>query len=321
MVRSLTVAAALAVGMSVGYDPLAVMTPHVPRTLDVTVADRHRSRDLPILVYLPTGTTAAPVILFSHGLGGSRHGSKYLGEHWARRGYVAVFLQHPGSDDGVWRDRPIAGRMAAMRGAASAANFLLRVKDVPAVLDRLEQWNRQEGHALKGRMDLGRVGMSGHSFGAVTTQAVSGQAFGGLGPLYTDRRIKAAIAFSPSSPRGRPAGQTFGKVAIPWMLMTGTRDTAVIGDATVESRLAVFPALPSGDKYELVLHDAEHSAFADRALPGDRIARNPNHHRAILALSTAFWDAYLGEKPDARRWLQSALARTVLETSDGWQVK
>jgi predicted dienelactone hydrolase len=321
MVRSLTVAAALAVGMSVGYDPLAVMTPHVPRTLDVTVADRHRSRDLPILVYLPTGTTAAPVILFSHGLGGSRHGSKYLGEHWARRGYVAVFLQHPGSDDGVWRDRPIAGRMAAMRGAASAANFLLRVKDVPAVLDRLEQWNRQEGHALKGRMDLGRVGMSGHSFGAVTTQAVSGQAFGGLGPLYTDRRIKAAIAFSPSSPRGRPAGQTFGKVAIPWMLMTGTRDTAVIGDATVESRLAVFPALPSGDKYELVLHDAEHSAFADRALPGYRIARNPNHPRAILALSTAFWDAYLGEKPDARRWLQSALARTVLDTSDGWQVK
>jgi hypothetical protein len=105
------------------------------------------------------------------------------------------------------------------------------------------------------------------------------------------------------------------------MLMTGTRDTAVIGDATVESRLAVFPALPSGDKYELVLHDAEHSAFADRALPGDRIARNPNHHRAILALSTAFWDAYLGEKPDARRWLQSALARTVLETKDRWRVK
>jgi hypothetical protein len=33
--------------------------------------------------------------------------------------------------------------------------------------------------------------------------------------------------------------------------------------------------------------------FTERPLPGDREQRNPNHHRAILALRTAFWDAYL----------------------------
>jgi hypothetical protein len=41
----------------------------------------------------------------------------------------------------------------------------------------------------------------------------------------------------------------------------------------------------------LVLHNAEHSVFTDRPLPGEREPRNPNHHRVILALSTAFWDA------------------------------
>ncbi len=303
------------------YHPLEVAGTEPVRTLDLTVRDDRRKRDLPVLVYLPEAASSAPVVLFSHGLGGTRHGSKYLGEHWARRGYVAVFLQHPGSDDSVWQGEPIAKRMSAMHSAASSANFLLRVKDVPVVLDRLEAWNRQDGHPLKGRLNMSRVGMSGHSFGAVTTQAVSGQTFGALGAIYTDKRIRAAIAFSPSSPRRGEAAQAFGKAAIPWMLMTGTRDTAPIGNATVESRLAVFPALPKGGKYELVLHDAEHSAFTDHALPGDNAKRNPNHHRAILALSTAFWDAYLRDNADAKRWLTSDAVRSVIEPKDRWQMK
>ena len=55
---------------------------------------------------------------------------------------------------------------------------------------------------------------------------------------------------SPSSPKngGAPA-KFFAGVSIPWMLMTGTKDVAVVGDADVESRLAVFPGLPTGSKY------------------------------------------------------------------------
>ncbi len=162
--------------------------------------------------------------------------------------------------------------------------------------------------------------MSGHSFGALTTQAVSGQTFRGS-RSFTDRRIKAAIAFSPSAPRRADPATAFGSVAIPWLLMTGTKDVAVIGEADLASRLAVFPALPSGARYELVLENAEHSAFSDRALPGDREQRNPNHHRAILALSTAFWDAILRDDPAARAWLDGAGPRSVLEAGDRWQVK
>ena len=117
------------------------------------------------------------MVLFSHGLGGSRAGSSFLGKHWAGRGYVAVFLQHPGSDESVWKDQPLAKRMTAMREAASAKNYLLRAQDVPAVLDQLAKWNGETGHELAGRLDSRTVGMSGHSFGGHTTQAVAGQNF------------------------------------------------------------------------------------------------------------------------------------------------
>ncbi len=123
------------------YDPLAVSADAAPKIVDLTVHDAARDRDIPLRVYLPTNTAPVPVILFSHGLGGNREGSKFMGEHWAARGYVAVFLQHPGSDDSVWKGKPPGELMPDLERAASLENFLLRVQDVPAVLNQLEIWN------------------------------------------------------------------------------------------------------------------------------------------------------------------------------------
>jgi len=304
------------------YDPLATPAGETPPSLELTVNDEPRTREIPLRVYLPSGKAPAPVVLFSHGLGGSRDGNAFMGQHWAARGYVAVFLQHPGSDTSVWQDKLRGQRLAALRDAADGQNFLVRTADVHAVLNQLDAWNNLAGdHPLAGRLDMDHVGMSGHSFGAVTTQAVSGQTFLRGALSTTQPRIKAAIAFSPSAPRHGSPAAAFGRVAIPWLLMTGTNDTALIGGQTVASRLAVFPALPPGDKYELVLDGAEHSAFTDRALPGDRQPRNPNHHRAILALSTAFWDAYLKDDPAAKDWLAGEGPKSVLEKADRWQKK
>ncbi len=307
------------------YDPLAVPAGTSPEVIDLDVVDDSRDRTIPIRIRRPptvVGAPPCPVLLFSHGLGGSRAGCGYLGDHWSGRGYVTVFLQHPGSDVAVWKDMPPARRVAAMREAASSANFRLRVEDVVAVIDALDRWSRNERHPLAGRLDLDRVGMSGHSFGAQTTQAVAGQSYPLVGRRFTDSRIKAAVIMSPGTPQGRrDPGDAFADVEIPWLLMTGTKDTSAIGRQSVESRLAVFPALPEGHAYEVVLHAAEHSAFTDRGLPGDREPRNPNHHRAILALSTAFWDAFLRNDASARAWLDGPGPRTVLEADDRWQRK
>ena len=302
-----------------GYDPLAVPK-EKPETTDLTVHDAQRDRDIPIRVYLPAANSPAAVILFSHGMGGSRAGYAYLGEHWAGRGYVAVFLQHPGSDESVWKGLPPADRMAAMKRAATLPNFLLRARDVPAVLDQLTAWNADPAHPLHGRLDLSKVGMAGHSFGAATAEAVSGERLAG-GKTFTDPRITAAVVMSPSTPARTDPARAFGAVRIPWLLLTGTHDAGFLAGTTVASRRLVYAALPPGDKYQLVLDRAEHSAFADRALPGDALPRDPAHHRAILAVTTAFWDAHLRSDPAAKAWLTGPSVPAALAPADGWEMK
>lgn len=305
------------------YDPLAAPVPFSAEPLRLTVNDTKRHREIPLRIFLPPadGDTArpAPVLLFSHGLGGSRDNNTFLGAHWAARGYAVVFIQHHGSDESVWKNkRPLAAR-AAMQKAASLENFRLRADDIPAVLDQLTAWDTTPAHALSGKLDLEKIGMSGHSFGALTTQAVSGQRFPGGVVFWTEPRIKAAVAFSPSKARAGDTARAFGTVKIPWLLMTGTHDTSPIGDITVADRLAVFPALPPGGKYELVLDGADHMAFSDATTRP--AARDPRHHRAILAISTAFWDAHLKNDTAARQWLDGDAPKKILHKEDRWQKK
>src|SRR3954466_11902689 len=53
--------------------------------------DTARDRDVPAKIYFPTaGGGPFPVIIFSHGLGGTREGYEYLARQWAANGYVCV---------------------------------------------------------------------------------------------------------------------------------------------------------------------------------------------------------------------------------------
>ena len=297
------------------YDPLRALGPD-GRVEDAVIRDDARDRDIPVRAWIPPGRGPFPTILFSHGLGGARENSPYLGRHWSSRGYLVVFLQHEGSDAATWEGKAPQDAIRDMRSAANARNLVLRAQDVRVVLDAIGA-----GRYLQGLVDPARIGMTGHSFGAITTQAVSGEAFPLAGARFTDDRIRAALPMSPSAPR-RGGARAFSGVRIPWLVMTGTRDNSPIGNATASSRLGVFAALPQdGHAYQLVLDGATHMAFSDRVLRTERGARNPNHHRVILALSTAFWDAYLRDDAAARRWLNGDGPRTVLEPRDRWERK
>lgn len=301
-----------------GYDPRQ-------SSGEVSVKDTEfvygkENREVPLRIYLPESKEASPVLLFSHGLGGSRDNNQYLGNHWAGRGYVVVVMQHAGSDTPMILSAPPARRNAAMKEAASGKNLQYRIQDVKATLDHLEALN-ESGKAHAGRFDMDKVGMSGHSFGAVTTQAVSGQTFGPLGQRGTDARIKAAIAFSPSPPAAGNT-RTFTQVKIPWLLMTGTKDGSPIGSRTdAKSRRLVFEQLPKSDMfYELVFEGGEHSAFSDfRLTPSD--TQRIKQHKVIQAVSSAFWDAYLKQDQDAKAWLVGNGPREILDTADLWQRK
>ena len=117
--------------------------PFTVGTLQLEWRDAQRDREVPVKIYFPKNATGAcPVIVFSHGLGGTRDGYAYLGQHWASHGYVSVHLQHHGSDDATWRG---AGRsVESMRAATmNVENSLNRPLDVSFALDQLTKLNSQ----------------------------------------------------------------------------------------------------------------------------------------------------------------------------------
>jgi predicted dienelactone hydrolase len=314
--------AVLGAGVAAAYDPLAAGPEPEVWDCEVVVGP---GRTIPVRIFLPAGSEPAPVIVFSHGLGGSREGSNSYGRHWASRGLVTVFVQHPGSDESVWQGKSAPRAIAGMRQAANVEQFRQRLRDVAGLLDELARRNVDEGSVVHSRLDLERVGMAGHSFGAMTTQALAGMRWGRPGRSIetADPRIKAALPMSPSPPeRGDPTW-AFAQVSIPWLLMTGTRDDAPrsIRRLSPADRLKVYPALPPGDKYELVLEGADHFAFTDSDPVGARPRRrDERHQRAIVAISTAFWEAYLAEESAAQEWLREEV-RTVLVPGDRWRSK
>ena len=103
------------------------------------------------------------------------------------------------------------------------------------------------------------------------------------------------------------------------MLMTGSKDGSPLGSASPEQRREVYPALPEGDKFELVLEGAEHFSFSEVVTRAQK--QNPNHHLVIQALSTAFWETYLMENPEAQLWLKGDEPRKLMEDGDRWQKK
>ncbi len=304
--------------------PLAAEQAAAPaiRELRFETTDEVRSRPVPVKVYFVDTASAKPVVLFSHGLGGSRENSVYLAHHWARSGYVAVFMQHSGSDENVWKDVPLRERLAAIRNAASLQSSRDRIADVSFVIDQLELWNQESQHPLKGKLDLDRIGMSGHSFGGRTTAAVMGQRFL-FNRQFTEPRLDAFLIFSPAVSRGQKAAAAFGQITAPVMCMTGTDDNSPLDpQVTPESRRDVYAAMPKGDKYELVFDGGTHMAFSDRPIRrGEK--RDPRIHPAIQKVSTAFWDAYLKNQAKSKAWLQSDHPKrdAGLSENDIWQWK
>jgi hypothetical protein len=65
--------------------------------------------------------TALPLVVFSHGIGGSRQGYSYLGRHWASQGYASLHLQHVGSDRNLWFGNPSSAWSGACRAPRRTA--------------------------------------------------------------------------------------------------------------------------------------------------------------------------------------------------------
>jgi predicted dienelactone hydrolase len=286
--------------------PLLASPRHAPATeIRGTWRDDARSRDLPVLIRLPQQAGPRPSVLISHGLGGSREGLGYLGRALAEAGFVALHIQHPGTDEALWRG-------AADRSSAAAAavldvgNALARLQDgLFAVTEMLRRASRP-GDALAGRLDGDRLAVAGHSYGAWVVLHLLGQRIpgGDRGLSLPDRRLAAGVALSPLPPRGLPPRIAFSRVEVPILHVTGTRDVAYLDGATPEDREIPFRAIAAPGQILAVFEGATHAAFADEPAAGGRWS-DPTYHARTAGLAVLFLRATLGGDAAARAALDA----------------
>jgi predicted dienelactone hydrolase len=267
-----------------------------PQVCNAVWTDQARGgRAVPVRVRMPAGTALAPLIVFSHGLGGSLDAGTDWVAAWAGAGFITINLQHAGSDTAIWKGQ--ARPMQGLRGAMTADQLRARAEDVRFVLDQAARGMRA-GDCDLGRADMEHIGMAGHSFGAQTTLAVSGARYGGA-PAMRDPRIRAAIAFSPQPSKGQDDRAAFGGVTIPFFTVTGTRDALVwLNGVTAEDRVRPYAAMPAGGKYLLVIKDADHAMLGGQATRPRGTPPPAGMAQTVTEATTLFWRATL--RGDAR---------------------
>jgi predicted dienelactone hydrolase len=308
-----------------------------------SVVGRSMGSQVKAELYVPQGLgKPAPVVVISHGLGSAPLDFSYLAEHLASYGFVVALPQHAGSD--ATRLQSILDGQA--KGDISPAEFINRPLDIKSLLDDLSRLSKTDP-TLKGQLDLKQIGVIGHSFGGYTGLALAGAGINrdrlrnqcvdtqptfnlslilqcrakALPPIkynLADPRIKAAIAINPLvSTIFGPEG--IGNIRIPTMLVSSGND--VVTPAILE-QIHPFLWLNAPNKYLALLSNAGHTFAMDppqkvgtlsnsvKGLDALLFGVEPQLSREYLkALSVAFMQTHLGNRPEARNFLSAAYAK------------
>ena len=293
-----------------------------------TIINPKTGRAIKLRIRLPSIVAPTGLILYSPGLGSGTSNGQAWCEAWRQAGYLVVTLAHPVTDDSIWRTSNKQSFKTNMQLALAGPQYGLRVSDCSFALD----------HCLKSAelapfIDPARVGLAGHSYGALTAQTIAGQPLGATS--MRDSRIKAVIAFSPGATSLERA-RSMSKIQIPFFCITGDRDQFVTfkkdGEAiklgvSLANRELVYANLPAGKKLQLKLQDADHMSFAGEPVEVRRFSRDikvtESSQQAlwdqVSQMTTAFWEYYLAASGHAVPPTQEAFKarlRALLSSGD-----
>jgi dienelactone hydrolase len=273
---------------------------HVVR--DLAWTDATRQREVLARLYLPVRDTAklqaAPLVVFSHGIGGSREGYTYIGKYLAANGMAALHVQHVGSDRSLWFGNPLQ-MVGRLQDAAKEGEAVDRTKDIRFALDQV-----LSDVQLTGQLDAKQIAVAGHSYGANTAMLLSGARVQREGREMdlADPRITAAVIISapPFYGEGDPA-KILKSIRVPSLHITATGDEIKIPGyfSAAKDRVAVYEATsPAQGKLLAVFKEGSHSMFTDRLGTGGE-ALNPQVKKATRELMLAFFQQVFSGQPQA----------------------
>jgi predicted dienelactone hydrolase len=230
----------------------AVAAPLPVKSLSLTFVDTSRptspnhtypgapSRTLPTVVLYPERSAhdihRYPLVVFAHGFGGSGPIYQFLYQEWAAAGYIVAAPSFPLTSAGA-------------PGGLSLLDYVNQPGDVSFVIDEMLRLNDDRNSPLYHNIDTHRIGVAGHSLGAVTTLALAGNT------CCRDPRVDAFVAIS-GAQIPFPNGEFVPEPAVPLLLVHGTADEIAPYELSVNAYNASAPP-----KYLLTLHGAAHGPF------------------------------------------------------------
>ncbi len=292
--------------------PLSVVS------ISLALKDTKRGKELNVRVTMPKEKDKFPVIVWSHGALGSKDGYDPLVKFWAESGYIVIQPTHSDSLSLMSSEERINTLKHLSQGKFPPGifkNWRERVEDIKFVLDSLDKLCELVPE-LSGRIDSSRIGVGGHSYGALTTQIVAGATVlmpNGERISLVDKRPNAFIAISPNGPNGLFDINSFAEIKRPMLLVTGGNDFGRSGQPP-SWRKKAYEFLPKGDKFLLWIEDAYHDFGGISGL--SRVARrwftpkfmgseNQKHLEIVRTVTLAFWDAYLKGDEKAKEFLRN----------------
>ena len=277
---------------------------------DIVLHDAKRNKDLHVRIFYPNSTGPFPVIVFSHGAGGSQTCCDSLTRHWATYGYVAIQPTH--DDSAAVRRNSGEENIRVMEAAREAlknpALWQSRPQDISFVLDSLPILEKRIP-PLAGKMDATRIGVGGHSMGSYTAEAIAGALVdlpGHAATSFADPRVKAVLCLSPQGPgQFGLTDHSFDTIKLAFLGITGSLDS--LGPVSSPAwHKTPFERSQSGDKFHVFIDGANHMSFISaRMLSAARRSQGEAILSYTNSASLAFWDAYLKASTAARRYLQS----------------
>ena len=277
---------------------------------DVLVDEARGGRPVKLKVYYPVNhnLTKLPVIFWSHGLGGSVDGSAFISRFLASYGYIIVHVQHHGTDSSLWEGKPGHPWDIIRKTHIPRSVTLERFADIPFVLGKLQEW--MEGHEeVALHADLSTIGMSGHSFGAMTTQVMCGMMFPdeeGKLRSYKQDIFKCGLLYSPVPIQHLAKDDPddlYGSIDRPLFFMTGSEDDSPVEGWPYTERLVVYEHCGNADKHLQILKGGDHMVYNGSR---GKLGANPNRHlheEIIKVSALAWWDAMLKDDAAAGEWL------------------
>lgn len=242
------------------------------KTIDeILLTDQQRSKHVPVTVSFPDGQGPFPVIIFSHGAGGSPQSYQPLIRYWTANGYVCLQPSHNDSLQLRQRTGQDATFMTILRQAASDwQGWENRARDISLIIDRLTEIS-QNSPLLQGKMNFQKIGVAGHSYGAFTAQLIGGATIdiprGGKDVSFSDPRAQAILLLSPQGRSKNTLGfknqQSWSQCLQPEMIMTGSLDKGMLGQPP-SWRTEGYHFAPPGNKYLVFIQGASHLTFTGK---------------------------------------------------------